>query len=82
MEQFYQILCTELCSIRIKKLISTSYAVESKTYKHYQPSLFETERPPPIRKSNKLIVTIPFSSVEEFKLFLVITNFLNESSIL
>ena len=45
MEQFYQILCTELCSIRIKKLISTSYAVESKTYKHYQPSLFETESP-------------------------------------
>lgn len=43
MEQFYQILCTELCSIRIKKLISTSYVVESKTYKHYQPSLFETE---------------------------------------
>ena len=29
----------------LKKVISTSYAVESKTYKHFQPSLFETESP-------------------------------------
>lgn len=30
----------------LKKLISTSYAVESKTYKdHYQPTLFETNNP-------------------------------------
>lgn len=29
----------------LKKLISTSYAVESKYYKDYQPSLFETESP-------------------------------------
>ena len=29
----------------LKKLISTSYAVESKFYKDYQPSLFETESP-------------------------------------
>ena len=29
----------------MKKLISTSYAVESKIYKYYQPTLFETESP-------------------------------------
>ena len=29
----------------LKKLISTSYAVESKKYKNYQPTLFETESP-------------------------------------
>lgn len=29
----------------LKKLISTSYAVESKIYKYYQPTLFETESP-------------------------------------
>ena len=29
----------------LKRLISTSYAVESKKYKNYQPSLFETESP-------------------------------------
>lgn len=29
----------------LKKLISTSYAVESKKYKNYEPSLFETESP-------------------------------------
>lgn len=29
----------------LKKLISTSYAVESKAYKEYQPTLFETESP-------------------------------------
>lgn len=29
----------------LKRLISTSYAVESKRYKYYQPSLFETESP-------------------------------------
>ncbi len=29
----------------LRKLISTSYAVESKKYKYYQPSLFETESP-------------------------------------
>ena len=29
----------------LKRLISTSYAVESKRYKNYQPSLFETESP-------------------------------------
>ena len=79
---FTKFFAQNFAAFGLKKLISTSYAVESKTYKHYQPSLFETESPPPIRKSNKLIVTIPFSSVEEFKLFLVITNFLNESSIL
>ena len=79
---FTKFFAQNFAAFGLKKLISTSYAVESKTYKHYQPSLFETESPSPIRKSNKLIVTIPFSSVEEFKLFLVITNFLNESSIL
>ena len=79
---FTKFFAQNFAAFGLKKLISTSYAVESKTYKHYQPSLFETESPSPIRKSNKLIVTIPFSSIEEFKLFLVITNFLNESSIL
>ncbi len=29
----------------LKRLISTSYAVESKRYKYYEPSLFETESP-------------------------------------
>ena len=29
----------------LKRLISTSYAVESKRYKNYEPSLFETESP-------------------------------------
>lgn len=29
----------------LRRLISTSYAVESKKYKNYQPSLFETESP-------------------------------------
>lgn len=29
----------------LKKLISTSYAAESKKYKYYEPSLFETESP-------------------------------------
>ena len=29
----------------LKRLISTSYAVESKKYKDYQPTLFETESP-------------------------------------
>ena len=29
----------------LKRLISTSYAVESKKYKYYQPTLFETESP-------------------------------------
>ena len=29
----------------LKRLISTSYAVESKKYKNYQPTLFETESP-------------------------------------
>ena len=29
----------------LKKLISTSYAVESKRYKNYEPTLFETESP-------------------------------------
>lgn len=29
----------------LKKLISTSYAVESKKYKDYEPTLFETESP-------------------------------------
>ena len=29
----------------LKKLISTSYAVESKKYKNYEPTLFETESP-------------------------------------
>lgn len=29
----------------LRRLISTSYAVESKRYKNYQPSLFETESP-------------------------------------
>lgn len=29
----------------LKRLISTSYAVESKKYKHYEPTLFETESP-------------------------------------
>ena len=29
----------------LKKLISTSYAVESKKYKYYEPTLFETENP-------------------------------------
>ncbi len=29
----------------LRRLISTSYAVESKRYKYYQPSLFETESP-------------------------------------
>ena len=29
----------------LKRLISTSYAVESKKYKKYQPTLFETESP-------------------------------------
>ncbi len=29
----------------LKKLISTSYAVESKSYKDYEPTLFETESP-------------------------------------
>ena len=29
----------------LKKLISTSYAVESKKYKYYEPTLFETESP-------------------------------------
>ena len=29
----------------LKKLISTSYAVESKRYKNYEPTLFETEAP-------------------------------------
>ena len=29
----------------LKRLISTSYAVESKKYKEYQPTLFETESP-------------------------------------
>ncbi len=31
--------------LRLKRLISTSYAVESKKYKYYEPSLFETESP-------------------------------------
>ena len=29
----------------LKKLISTSYAPESKKYKNYQPTLFETSQP-------------------------------------
>ena len=29
----------------LKRLISTSYAVESKRYKYYEPTLFETESP-------------------------------------
>ena len=32
-------------SFGLKKLISTSYAVESKQIKHWQPTLFETESP-------------------------------------
>lgn len=31
--------------LKLKRLISTSYAVESKKYKDYQPTLFETESP-------------------------------------
>ena len=31
--------------LSLKKLISTSYAVESKKYKDYEPTLFETESP-------------------------------------
>ena len=31
--------------LKLKRLISTSYAVESKRYKNYQPTLFESESP-------------------------------------
>jgi len=42
---FTKFFAQNFAAFRLKKLISTSYAVESKTYKHYQPSLFETESP-------------------------------------
>jgi len=43
---FTKFFAQNFAAFGLKKLISTSYAVESKTYKHYQPSLFETESPP------------------------------------
>ena len=42
---FTKFFAQNFAAFGLKKLISTSYAVESKTYKHYQPSLFETESP-------------------------------------
>ncbi len=46
MEQLYKVFCPELREVWAKKLISTSYAVESKTYKKgYQPTLFEARAP-------------------------------------
>ena len=46
MEQLYPILCCQVDELGLKKLISTSYAPDSKKYKTpYQPSLFEQEAP-------------------------------------
>ena len=46
MEQLYQVLCQNFERFGLKKLISTSYAPESKNYKAvYQPSLFELKDP-------------------------------------
>lgn len=42
---FTKFFAQNFAAFGLKKLISTSYAVESKTYKRYQPSLFETESP-------------------------------------
>lgn len=42
---FTKFFAQNFAAFGLKKLISTSYAVESKTYKHYQPSSFETESP-------------------------------------
>ncbi|EPF29458.1 hypothetical protein DWB79_03755 [Treponema medium] len=42
---FTKFFAQNFAAFGLKKLISTSYAVESKTYKHYQLSLFETESP-------------------------------------
>ena len=42
---FTKFFAQNFAAFGLKKLISTSYAVESKTYKHYQPSLFEIESP-------------------------------------
>lgn len=42
---FTKFFAQNFATFGLKKLISTSYAVESKTYKYYQPSLFETESP-------------------------------------
>ncbi|WP_253812571.1 adenine-specific methyltransferase EcoRI family protein [Treponema vincentii] len=42
---FTKFFAQNFAAFGLKKLISTSYAVESKTYKYYQPSLFETESP-------------------------------------
>ena len=42
---FTKFFAQNFATFGLKKLISTSYAVESKAYKHYQPSLFETGSP-------------------------------------
>ena len=42
---FTKFFAQNFAAFGLKKLISTSYTVESKTYKHYQPSLFEIESP-------------------------------------
>ena len=42
---FTKFFAQNFAAFGLKKLISTSYSVESKTYKHYQPSLFEIESP-------------------------------------
>ena len=46
MEQLYKVFCPELREVGLKKLISTSYAHNSKNYQGvYQPTLFETSAP-------------------------------------
>ena len=42
---FTKFFAQNFAAFGLKKLISTSYAVESKTYKYYQPSLFEMDSP-------------------------------------
>ena len=42
---FTKFFAQNFAAFGLKKLISTSYAVESKTYKRYQPSLFEMDSP-------------------------------------
>lgn len=42
---FTKFFAQNFAAFGLKKLISTSYSVESKTYKHYQPRLFEIESP-------------------------------------
>lgn len=46
MEQLYQVLAQNFARFGLRKLISASYAADSKTYKDgYQPSLFELHDP-------------------------------------